>query len=277
LLIIALFLAFPLSGQKPAKPQRVQSTDPALRLDGFVAHQELVKSSPFNKLKWSHIGPTNVSGRCTDIAVVQPKGKNYVIYVATASGGVWKTENEGTTWVPIFDRAASTSIGDIALAPTNPEIVWVGTGEANIFRSSQAGIGIYKSTDGGKTWQHMGLTDTYTIARIVVHPQNPDIVYVAASGHEWTDNPERGVYKTTDGGKSWEKVLYIRLWTPRTATRSTLQSGKEYGSDGTTRGISPVTRRAESTRRPTEERPGNRSMAGCPRPDLGAGSVSISA
>lgn len=213
LIIVGLLLAFPLPGQKPAKPQRVQSTDPALRLDGYAAHQEMAKNSPFNKLKWSHLGPTNISGRCVDIAVVQPKGKNYVIYVATASGGVWKTENEGTTWVPIFDRAASTSIGDIALTPTNPDVLWVGTGEANIFRSSQAGIGIYKSADGGKTWQHMGLGSSYTISRIVIHPQNPDIVYVAASGHEWTDNPERGVYKTTDGGRTWEKILYI---SPRT-------------------------------------------------------------
>jgi photosystem II stability/assembly factor-like uncharacterized protein len=104
---------------------------------------------------------------------------------------------------------ASTSIGDIAIAPSNPDIVWVGTGEANIFRSSQTGIGIYKSTDAGKTWTHMGLADTNTIARIVVHPENPDIVYVAASGHEWTDNTERGVYKTTDGGKTWNKIFYV--------------------------------------------------------------------
>ncbi len=195
--------------QKAAKPLGVQSTDAALRLKGYAGHLEMEKASPYNKLKWSHIGPTNVSGRSTDIAVVQPKGKSYTVYVATASGGVWKTTNEGTTWEPVFDRAASTSIGDIALAPSNPDIVWVGTGEANIFRSSQAGIGIFKSTDAGQTWQHMGLADTYTIARIVVHPQNPDIVYVAAGGHEWTENAERGVYKSIDGGKTWQKVLYI--------------------------------------------------------------------
>lgn len=195
--------------QKTVSPKRIQSTDPILRLRGFETHLEMTKSSPFGKLMWSHIGPTNVSGRSTDIAVVTPKGKNYTIYVATASGGLWKTTNEGTTWEPIFEQAPSTSIGDVALAPSNPDIIWLGTGEANIFRSSQSGCGIYKSLDGGKTWQHMGLTDTYTIARIVVHPQNPDIVYVAASGHEWTDNSERGVYKTVDGGKTWAKVLFI--------------------------------------------------------------------
>jgi photosystem II stability/assembly factor-like uncharacterized protein len=211
LLLAVLSISLGLAGtpQKKAGRVHVQSTDPALRLAGYAAHLEMEKNSPFNKLKWSFIGPTNVSGRSTDIAVVQPKGKNYTIYVATASGGVWKTANEGTTWEPIFDRAASTSIGDIALAPSNADIIWVGTGEANIFRSSQAGIGIFKSTDAGQTWQHMGLADTYTIARIVVHPQNPDVVYVAAGGHEWTENAERGVYKSTDGGKTWQKILYI--------------------------------------------------------------------
>jgi len=191
------------------KPARVQSTDPAPRLKGFEQHQEMKKNSPFKDLKWQFVGPTNVGGRCIDVDVVAPKGKNYTIYVASASGGLWKTENEGTTWEPVFDQAASTAIGDVAIAPSDPNIVWIGTGEANIFRSSQAGCGVYKSTDAGKTWQHMGLADTYTIPRIVIHPKNPDIVYVAASGHEWTFNPERGVYKTTDGGKTWQKVLSV--------------------------------------------------------------------
>jgi len=209
LLCLGFVLSGELLGEKTAKPVRIQSTDPALRIKGFETYLEMTKASPFNGLNWSHIGPTNVSGRMTDVAVVAPRGKSYTIYAATASGGVWKTVNEGTTWEPVFEKAASTAIGDIAIAPSNPEILWVGTGEANIFRSSQAGCGIYKSTDGGKTWAHMGLQDTNTIARIVVHPQNPDIVYVAASGHEWTDNAERGVFKTTDGGKTWEKILFI--------------------------------------------------------------------
>ncbi|MFQ6070924.1 MAG: hypothetical protein ACE5LC_10430 [Candidatus Aminicenantales bacterium] len=207
--ILAAFLVLPLAAKKVKKPEVVQSTDPQLRLEGYETHLKMEEKSPFNKMKWSHIGPTNVSGRCTDIAVVRPKGKHYTIYVAAASGGVWKTTNEGTTWEPVFEKAASTSIGDIAIDPKNPEVVWVGTGEANIFRSSQAGVGIYKSTDGGKTWKHMGLADTNTIARIVIDPQNTDTVYVAASGHEWTDSEERGVFKTTDGGKNWKKVLYI--------------------------------------------------------------------
>jgi photosystem II stability/assembly factor-like uncharacterized protein len=166
-------------------------------------------NSKFKDLKWQFLGPTNVSGRITDIAVVAPKGKNYTMYVAAASGGVWKTENEGVTWSPIFEQGPSTAIGDIAIAPSNQQVVWVGTGEANIFRSSQSGAGIFKSLDGGKSWLPMGLAGTNTIARIVVHPKNPDVVYVAASGHEWTTNPDRGVFKTVDGGKNWEKILFI--------------------------------------------------------------------
>jgi len=205
-LLISSAFAFGLQAKKAA---RIQSTDPELRLKGFEQYQEMQKKSPYKDLKWQFLGPTNVGGRCIDVAVVAPKGKNYTIYVASASGGLWKTDNEGTTWEPVFDQAASTTIGDVTIAPSDPNIIWIGTGEANIFRSSQAGCGVYKSTDAGKTWQHMGLTDTYTIPRIVIDPKNPDIVYVAASGHEWTFNPERGVYKTTDGGKTWQKVLFV--------------------------------------------------------------------
>jgi photosystem II stability/assembly factor-like uncharacterized protein len=207
IVIVGLVSLLGARGDQP--PQRVTSTDPSLRLKGSDQHQQMKQTSPFKDLKWQFLGPKNVSGRAIDVAVVAPKGKNYTIYVATASGGLWKTENEATTWVPVFDQAPSTTIGDVTVAPSNPNVVWIGTGEANIFRSSQAGIGVYKSSDAGKTWQHMGLADTYTIPRIIIHPRNPDIVYVAASGHEWTSNSERGVYKTTDGGKTWQKVLYV--------------------------------------------------------------------
>ena len=199
-------LIFP---QQVKKTARIMNTDPQLRLQWYDQQVEMKKTSKFKDLKWQFLGPTNISGRCTDVAVVAPKGKAYTMYMAAASGGVWKTDNEGTTWAPVFDQAASTAIGNIAIAPSNPQIVWVGTGEANIFRSSQSGAGIYKSVDGGKTWQPMGLAGTNTIARIVVHPKNPDLVYVAASGHEWTTNPERGVYRTVDGGRNWEKLFYI--------------------------------------------------------------------
>jgi photosystem II stability/assembly factor-like uncharacterized protein len=204
-----LTLALLIFPQQAKKPQRIMNTDPQERLKGFDEFSRMKGISKFKDLKWQHLGPTNVSGRSTDVAVVTPKGKSYTIYVATASGGVWKTENEALTWEPIFENAASTSIGDIALDPANPKTIWVGTGEANIFRSSQVGAGIFKSTDGGISWTHMGLAGTLTIARVIVHPKNANVVYVAASGHEWTPNPERGVFRTLDGGKTWEKILYV--------------------------------------------------------------------
>lgn len=172
--------------------------------DSYVSMQ---RSSPYDSLKWQWLGPTNISGRATDIAVVQRGGMRR-IYAGYATSGVWATDDNGATWQPVFDRYASTSIGDLAVPPSNPDVLWVGTGEANIFRASMPGVGLYKSSDGGRTFTHMGLADTQTIARIVVHPTNPDIVYVAASGHEWTDNENRGVFKTVDGGRTWKKVLY---------------------------------------------------------------------
>jgi photosystem II stability/assembly factor-like uncharacterized protein len=178
------------------------------KLSMYAAHEEMRGQSTFSGLHWQFIGPTNVSGRCTDVEAVVPKGKSYTIWVASASGGVWKSVNEGVTFEPVFEHFGTTSIGDLAVAPSDPDIVWVGTGEANIFRSSNPGCGVWKTTDAGASWQHMGLEETFTISRILVHPGNPDIVYVAASGHEWTENSDRGLYKTTDGGQHWEKVLY---------------------------------------------------------------------
>jgi photosystem II stability/assembly factor-like uncharacterized protein len=209
--IALLSVLFTLTTAVPsaAEGKRVACTDPGLRIKWHQEHVALKDQSMFKNLDWQFLGPLNISGRMTDTAVVAPKGKNYTIYVAGASGGVWKTVNEGTTWEPVFQHAMSTSIGDIAIDPANQDIIWVGTGEANIFRSSMAGAGIYKSSDAGKTWRHMGLTGTHTIARIIIHPQNPDIVYVAASGHEWTENEERGVYQTADGGKTWQRILYV--------------------------------------------------------------------
>ncbi|MEN8154546.1 MAG: hypothetical protein ABFR75_11050 [Acidobacteriota bacterium] len=180
-----------------------------VRVEMFKKHTALKGTSQYKRIKWQYVGPTNISGRCTDVEAVSPRGKQYTIWVGAATGGVWKSVNEGTTFEPVFDDMPAGSIGDIAIDPKNPEVVWVGTGEANIFRSSNAGCGIYKTTDGGKTWENMGLEKTHTIPRIRIHPENSDIVYVAATGHEWTSNPERGLYKTVDGGETWEKVLYI--------------------------------------------------------------------
>ena len=178
------------------------------KLSMYRTHEEMRDSSEFGDLHWQFIGPTNVSGRCTDVEAVGPKGQNYTIWVASASGGVWKSVNEGVTFNPVFEHQGTSTIGDLAISPSNSDIVWVGTGEANIFRSSNPGCGVWKTTDGGETWTHMGLEETFTISRILVHPDNPDIVYVAATGHEWTKNRERGLYKTTDGGEHWEQILY---------------------------------------------------------------------
>jgi len=205
---VATFLAAAPQGKTPAKGQKkVENTDPALRLKAFADHLAMKQSSPFKDVKWRYIGPFDVGGRCTDVAV--PFGSRTVFYAGAASGGVFKTVNAGTTWEPIFDDQPTLSIGDIAVAESDPNIVWVGTGEANIFRASMAGLGVFKSTDAGKTWKHMGLEATSTIARVVIHPKDPNIIYVAATGHEWTTNPERGVFKTTDGGATWTKVLFV--------------------------------------------------------------------
>ena len=180
----------------------------AEKLNMYTSHEQMRGESPYAGLHWQYLGPTNISGRCTDVEAVGPKGKHYTIWVASASGGVWKSVNEGVTFEPVFEHQGTSTIGDLAVSPSDPDVVWVGTGEANIFRSSNAGCGVWKTTDGGKTWTHMGLEETFTVSRILIHPENPDIVYVASPGHEWTLNRERGLFKTTDGGKHWEKILY---------------------------------------------------------------------
>ena len=148
-----------------------------------------------------------MGGRIDDITCVD--NNSYICYVGFATGGVWKTTNNGTTFTPVFDAYSTASIGDIAIAPSNPDIVWVGTGEANNRQSSSFGDGIYKSTDAGKTFTKMGLADSQSIARIVIDPKDPNVVYVAVLGHLFGPNKERGVYKTTDGGKTWTNAKFI--------------------------------------------------------------------
>jgi photosystem II stability/assembly factor-like uncharacterized protein len=166
--------------------------------------------SPLSFIRWRSIGPVNTSGRIDDIAVARVRGEADVLYVATASGGLWKSANNGVSWSPVFDGVdAMMSIGAVAVAPSSPLVVWLGTGEANTRQSSSWGDGVYRSTDGGRTWANMGLRDTRSIARIVVDPADANVVYVAAQGHLWGPNAERGVFKTTDGGQSWKKVLFV--------------------------------------------------------------------
>ena len=165
------------------------------------------EAKSFERLEWRSIGPCNMGGRVADVEGVP--GNPNLVYVATGSGGIFKTTNGGMTWTPIFERQGTISVGDIALEPNNPDVIWVGTGEGNPRNSVSFGDGVYKSVDGGKTWKHLGLGDSNTINRILLHPSNPDIAYVAAQGHLWGPNEERGVFMTTDGGKTWTKTLYI--------------------------------------------------------------------
>ena len=167
-----------------------------------TAHDAVLKN-----LKFRNIGPATMGGRVDDLAVVESDPR--IIYVGSAAGGIFKTVNGGNTWQPIFDDQPNPSIGDLALAPSNPSILYVGTGEANNRQSSSWGNGVYKSMDAGVTWIHLGLEETHHIGRIVVHPTNPDIVYVAALGDLWGPNKERGVYKSTDGGATWTLTLAI--------------------------------------------------------------------
>ncbi|MGE0456132.1 MAG: hypothetical protein AB7O37_22715 [Vicinamibacteria bacterium] len=163
--------------------------------------------SPFASLEFRNVGPTNMGGRVSDVEGVP--GDPKVVYVGAAAGGVWKTEDGGLTFRPVFDEQPVHSIGDIALAPSNPAVVYVGTGEANARNSISPGRGVYKSTDAGKSWTLVGLEETRHVSRVLVHPRDPDVVFVGALGHMFGPNPERGVFRSKDGGKSWAKVLYL--------------------------------------------------------------------
>ncbi len=205
LLFTAILLILPAAAFSQEQ-NAIQPTSAEQRLKGYKKRIELQKNSLLKNVVLTSIGPTVQSGRVTDIDVSPFDETNF--YVAYASGGVWKTINNGISFTPIFDDQASMTVGDIAVDWKN-NVVYVGTGENNSSRSSYAGTGIYKTTDDGKTWQYLGLAETQHIGRIILHPGNPNVIWIAATGHLYSPNKERGVYKTTDGGKTWKQTLYI--------------------------------------------------------------------
>lgn len=161
----------------------------------------------YEKLPWRTIGPAVMGGRTVDIEAVE--SAPWTIYAAVGPSGVWRSSNNGITWDPVFWKEATVSVGDLAVSQSNPNIIWVGTGEATCRNSVTIGDGVYKSTDAGKTWTNMGLKDTRHISRIIINRGDPNIVYIAAMGHLWGPNSDRGIYKTIDGGATWTKVLYV--------------------------------------------------------------------
>jgi photosystem II stability/assembly factor-like uncharacterized protein len=189
-------------------PAGLQSQGRAAKAKGPAA-PPLEIGAVLNALRFRSIGPTQQSGRFVDFAV--PAQRPHTFYAAAASGHLWKTENNGQTFEPLFENEKVYSIGDIAVAPSDPDVLYLGSGEANNSRSTYWGDGIYRSTDAGKTWTNVGLEESHHVGRIVVHPKDPNTVYVAALGHLYSENPERGLYKTTDGGKTWSKVLDVTV------------------------------------------------------------------
>ena len=170
-------------------------------------HVNLKEESIFKDLKWRAVGPRKQGGRIE--CVTCPAGNSTTLYVGAGAGNLWKSINNGTTWKPIFEHESTFATGDVAVAPSSPNVVWLGTGEVLMARSSFAGTGVFKSTDAGATWRNMGLYDSHHIGRVLIDPQDPNVVYVAALGHLYTYNEQRGLFKTTDGGETWQKILYV--------------------------------------------------------------------
>jgi len=204
-----------LAQKKSAKPDATQPpyTPAKTRLAGFEQRQKLLSASLVGNVPFRNIGPTVMSGRVVDVEAYAQDPTRF--YVAYASGGLWRSTTNGIAFEPLFDHHAVMTIGDIAVqfaAKPENDVIWIGTGENNSSRSSYSGAGLYKSTDGGASWHHItagGLDETHHIGRIVLHPSDPNTVWVAALGHLYSPNPERGVFKTTDGGKTWKKTLFI--------------------------------------------------------------------
>ena len=214
--LLASLAAVSLLGlQVPGAGAQVKTTGPKAAKPAVPALPRKDEASPaakpFDGLKLRAIGPALMSGRIADIAIDPTNPSTW--YVAVGSGGVWKTVNAGTTWTPLFDKEASYSIGCVTIDPSNPHVVWVGTGENVGGRHVGFGDGVYRSRDAGASWENLGLKDSQHISKILVHPKNPDVVWVAAQGPLWSKGGDRGLFKTTDGGKTWTKVLGAGEWT----------------------------------------------------------------
>lgn len=225
----------------------VSATSATERMSGYEQRKKLTESSILKNLKFKNIGPTVMSGRVVDIDANPENPAEF--YVAYASGGLWHTVNNGQSFSPLFDNEAVMTIGDIAV-DWKTRTIWVGTGENNSSRSSYSGVGMYKSTDNGKTWQYLGLNESHHVGRIALHPSNPNVAWVAVLGHLYSFNTERGIYKTTDGGKTWKQTLaindktggidiqidpsdvntlYAAMWHRERTSSNFVESGKESG------------------------------------------------
>ncbi len=194
-------------GTGPSALPAVAPTSAQARRQAWEQHQKMERESPFAAMKWRAVGPRLQGGRIETVAVAP--GRTSTIYAGAGTGGVWKSINNGITWTPIFDKEASSTIGAVAVAPSDPNIVWVGTGEVLMARSSYAGTGVYKSTDAGAHWTHMGLPESHHIAQVLIHPKDPNRVWVAVIGRQYSENDERGIFRTSDGGKTWQRTLFV--------------------------------------------------------------------
>ena len=205
---LILLIIFSAGAQRKKKNQSSvpSATSATERWEGYQKRLEIEKNSLVKNVPFKNVGPTVMSGRVVDLAV-DPNDPSH-FYVAYASGSLWETKNNGTSFEPLFDNQIVMTIGDIAV-DWNNNILYVGTGENNSSRSSYSGYGIYKSSDNGATWEHLGLEETHHIGRIIVHPTDPNTVWVGSLGHLYSENPERGIYKTSDGGKTWTKTLFV--------------------------------------------------------------------
>jgi len=210
LIILILLSNSVLSQKKNKKNIYPHSTSAEQRLKGYNDRLNLNSKSIVKNISFRNIGPTVMSGRVVDLDINPDDPSHF--YVAYASGGLWETKNHGNSFVSLFDNQMVMTIGDIKVDWQN-DIIYVGSGENNSSRSSYSGNGIYKSVDNGKSWDNIGLQESHHIGRIIIHPQNPDIIWVASLGHLYSSSNERGVYKYLDGGSNWTNKIYVKDYT----------------------------------------------------------------